>query len=140
MIGGVDLILPSIPRSIYHPRIILGVIADRWPEALLENADDGPPRPLTAVLGDHAEAVNSEFFVYRDEASASSWQEHGATGSNANQMVHFLVADDPQSRENVRVTMVVDSTDRTMRDLHDAIVMRFQHLLASETRGMADTP
>ena len=71
-----------------------------------------------------------EFFVYQDQASAAEWTESGATESNRDRMLYFLIkpryADGKE--DHVEVTIVVGELTPTVREnLH-----RLQEKLQAE--------
>src|SRR5205823_3671687 len=96
-IGGLDLPLLSIPREQYYPRLVLETVADLWPEAVYQNADETSWTPLAQLLQRDEDVGSAEFFVYRDETSAQDWATHGARAENANTMLHILSRDDPEA-------------------------------------------
>ncbi len=90
-IGGVDLILPHVPRRAYSARAILTEVAEAWPDSVIEGSEEAATRPVADILQGNEDVPYDEFFVYRNEASARDWKRKGATARNGNNMLHFLV-------------------------------------------------
>jgi len=51
--------------------------------------------------------VDREFFVYRDEQAARSWDADGATPENYNTMLYIIVPEKPAERTTVPTLTVV---------------------------------
>jgi hypothetical protein len=110
MIGGIDIIL-EVPREVpVHQRIIDQVLRF-WPGARFQDVDSDDDRPLAESAVRIASADSREFFIYRDQATAKSWQEDGASVATYNTMLHILVDHAPEGTGGRRVTIVCD--DRT---------------------------
>ena len=102
MIGGTDVVLAVRP-GVSPAEIILRVVHRYWPLCLYQNADDeGAPLPLPAGT---TPRLDPEFFLYRDEESARSWDEFGATPENQNSMLYVLLPN-ARSPEPQEVTVV----------------------------------
>lgn len=119
-ISGIDLSLEA-PRESFEPRLILDVILDRWPNAMFQDVNEENPHPLGALLESDTDIQTSEFFVYPDEASAQSWNREGLTTANTNNMVHFLIKDDPNCAGPLQITMVVDEFTPEMADWYSSL-------------------
>jgi hypothetical protein len=101
MIGGTDVILDVKP-GVSAADVILRCVRRHWPACVYQDADDEsqPFEPLGGIWPPTLKG--SEFFIYRDEQAARSWDEFGATEENANLMLHVLLPtgeddDDPHS-------------------------------------------
>jgi hypothetical protein len=118
-IGGLDLVLET-SRQAFDPRLILDVVLDRWPEGVFQNADEETTRSLEAVAAGEDELTSAEFLLYQDEASAQNWALEGRTTANGNQLLHFLIQDEPTSGL-VRVTLVIDELTPEMAGLYHSL-------------------
>jgi hypothetical protein len=115
MIGGTDVIFETA-RQGFDLRSILDAALEVWPDGFFQNADEEGVRQLTAVLADQGESATHEFFVYKDEASAESWDRDGWTEEHGNDMAHFLVVEDAPRPEMLQLTLVIGSaTVETVR-------------------------
>jgi hypothetical protein len=133
-IGGVDLPLTEVPRKAYDARLILAEIAECWPDSVFEGLRDESTRPVADILDQDAPIGSEEFFVYRNQASADRWERNGATGKNANDMLHFIAA---QSRRGGRmtITMVIGDITPEMGRLYWSIDNALA--VAKDRRGAA---
>jgi hypothetical protein len=111
MIGGHDWLLLA-PPGIPVADIILQRMLREWPDAVFLDADGTVPAPLRdprVLLG----CQSREFFIFRDEAAARSWDEHGAVPGNANTMFHFVIQPGSDLGWNCQiVTFVFDKKTR----------------------------
>ena len=130
-IGGTDVIFAA-PRASFNTRRILEVVQGEWPAAVLEDADTEGTLPVRDLLAGELSRDSCEFFLYRDEASAKSWDEDGLTTANANAMIHVLTRDIPGSPEKLEVTFVVDRRKGKMA----ALIRRLCEVL--EARELID--
>lgn len=98
MIRGSDIV---IPRSVKadDKEIILQVIRDTWPDALIEHGilDEAP----LAAMQLEPSKLPSEALVYRDEAALIAWSDEGWTDQYADSMIHILIG-------TTTITCVVD--------------------------------
>jgi hypothetical protein len=101
MIGGTDVILDVKP-GVSAADVILRRVRRHWPACVYQDADDEsePFEPLGEIWPPTLKG--NEFFLYRDEEAARSWDEFGATEENANLILHVLLPtgqadDDPHS-------------------------------------------
>jgi len=115
-IGGTDVILAA-PRATFDIRRILEVVQTEWPDAVFEDAEADGTRPLQKLVARHERVDSCEFFLFRDEASARSWDEEGLTTANANKMLHVLIRDIPSSSDEIELTLVVDRLKGKMATL-----------------------
>jgi hypothetical protein len=115
-IGGTDVILLA-PRATFDSRHILEVVHGQWPDAVFEDAEAEGSRPVHELVGGRETVESHEFFLYTDEASAKSWDEHGLTAANANKMIHVLIRDIPGSSGEIELTFVVDRLKGKMATL-----------------------
>lgn len=114
-INGIDLVL-EVPKAQFALPSILDIVYDFWPEAIFQAADAEHGVPLAHLLDKGKPLSVEEFFLYRDEQSQRTWDEHGWTESNANTMIHFLLAE--KQADQVEVTMVVDSLTPEIASLY----------------------
>ena len=94
-IGGIDLIMQG-PRTSAPWRIILEMGHELWPNCVYEDANEDETQPLIEVLSARKQPQSPEFFLYKDQANADSWTEHGMTPANNRNKIHFLLDDDPE--------------------------------------------
>ena len=115
-ISGFDLVL-EVQRHGFSPRLILDVVLDFWPEGVFQDAEEENTRPLSTVFAAEPDLRTREFFIYRDEASARSWNKDGRTDASTNSMLHFLIVDQ-QPDEGLQVTMVCDELTPELANLY----------------------
>jgi hypothetical protein len=111
MVGGTDVIFETA-REGFDVRPILDAVLEIWPDGLFQSAEEEGVRRLTTVLADQAVGATREFFVYKDKASADSWDRDGWTEEHGNDMAHFLVVEDAARAEILRLTLVIGSATR----------------------------
>lgn len=119
-VSGFDLTL-SVERGLFDLRLMLEAIQDRWPRAVFQDANEDTVCSLASLLPDSGKLRSNEFFVYRDEDSAQSWNADGKSSPNSNSMVHFLIEDDRLPADRLQLTMVVDEVTPEMSELFTAI-------------------
>jgi hypothetical protein len=89
MIGGTDVILEVKP-GVSPADVIFRVVRRYWPQCLYQNAgDESAAQPVPP--GTTLPTLEPEFFLYRDEEAARSWDEFGATPENGNSMLYVLL-------------------------------------------------
>lgn len=124
MVGGTDVIFDTA-RQGFDVRLLLDAVIEVWPDGLFQDAEEEGARPLTALLADQGAGAAHEFFVYKDPASADSWEKDGWTEEHGNDMAHFLVMEDAARPERLQLTLVIGSaTGETIRltgAVHDAL-------------------
>jgi hypothetical protein len=120
MIGGMDFVFWT-PDQDAAVRDILRIVCRRWKDYVFQNADDLAPMPplppgiLPTPTGD-------QFFLYRDESAARSWEEFGAIPENANTMLHVLVGKRRQPGTDYHsLTVVCDEAVGETREILDEI-------------------
>lgn len=115
MIGGIDMILEAPPGD-YLVELILRRIRHFWPDARYQNADDAEVYSVRdgwlSISGSQA----TEFFIYKNEKAAQSWDRYGAIAENRNTMIHFLV-DKSSFNDLQQITLVCDEETAEMRHL-----------------------
>jgi hypothetical protein len=106
MIGGTDVVL-EIGAGVQAADVILRAVRRHWPRCVYQNADD-ESAPFTHYDGEWPpQAVDREFFVYRDEEAALSWDADGATPENDNAMLYVIVPEEPADRTTIPTLTVV---------------------------------
>ncbi|HZK79430.1 MAG TPA: hypothetical protein VFC46_00145 [Humisphaera sp.] len=106
MIGGTDVVL-EIGAGVRAADAILRAVRRHWPRCVYQNADD-ESAPFTPFEGDWPpQDVDREFFVYKDEEAARSWDADGATPENDNTMLYVIVPEKPADRTTVPTLTVV---------------------------------
>jgi hypothetical protein len=120
MIGGMDFVFWT-PDQDAAVCAILRIVCRRWKDYVFQNAADLAPMPrfpqgiLPTPTGD-------QFFIYRNEAAARSWEEFGAIPENANTMLHVLVGKRRQPGTDYRsLTVVCDEAVGETREILDEI-------------------
>src|SRR5437899_868652 len=120
MVGGIDVIFETA-QSGFDLVPILDVVAELWPDGLIQNADADGVRRLSVALADQGTVVAREFFVYKDPPSADSWNKDGWTEEHGNDMVHFLVVENATRKEVLQLTLVIGSATAEMVRLIAAV-------------------
>jgi hypothetical protein len=106
MIGGTDVVL-EIGVGVRAADAILLAVRRHWPRCVYQNADD-ESAPFTPYDGDWPpQAVDREFFVYRDEEAAWSWDADGATPENHDAMLYVILPEEPPDRSAIPTVTVV---------------------------------
>jgi hypothetical protein len=116
MIGGTDTTfevhaLRSSPAAILHGCLL------HWPESLYQKADEKDAHPVGDVLL-HAydRQIGPDFFIYKDRQSYEIWAREGASPTNEDTLLQFIITDTatPQS-PYFQVTMVSDKRSAEIR-------------------------
>src|SRR5262249_6183460 len=89
MIGGTDIICP-VRSDIPIADVIFRTVRRYWPRYVFLNAEETGPFTPWAGAG-LPRPSGREFFIYRDEEAARSWDEQGAVPENANTMLHVIL-------------------------------------------------
>jgi len=116
MTGGTDLILETAKLG-FDIRLILDELLEIWPKAMFQDADQEAGIPLVVAIQTLERSETMEFFVYKDKESAESWAEMGWSEEHGNDMVQFLVADNPSQPDKIQLTLVIDSIVGDILDL-----------------------
>ena len=125
MIGGIDVQIPTRCGPL-ATEVAVRAVRQRWPQAEFENGVTGERyREFCQIPFGEID----EIFVYRDRASADSWDAEGAIPSLYNTMIH-IVADQEL------ITVVVDERDSAMEEIIAAISSAFR----ASTRCGCETP
>jgi hypothetical protein len=128
MIGGTDRIL-AMPARLCNPTQVLLACLKHWPNGYYQHADEGPAVPIREALTSRTAPLGDEFFVYKDRASADSWERDGATPENQNTMIHFLIGGGNTNGPDRRLTMVIGDATPEMEDIEQSL--RDQSLLTA---------
>ena len=75
-------------------KILLDVLRSAWPEGILEEDSD---REIIPLLEATESDMRGEIFIYSAPHWRHSWDEHGATPENNDQMVHLLFSKTEES-------------------------------------------
>jgi len=105
MIGGTDVVLWARDGG-EATDVILRTVHRYWPNFVLENLDDEAPF-VPRRRDELPNPSGPEFFLYRDEQSALSWEEHGATPENCNMMLHVIVGNRANPGSDLKSLTVV---------------------------------
>lgn len=108
MVGGKEVIFETT-RQGFDIGAILDAVLELWPDAIFQDAEGEEVRPLAAVLAEQAAGASREFFVYKDRASADSWESAGWTPEHGNDMAQFLVVGNAAHPEAFQLTLVIGS-------------------------------
>lgn len=118
MIGGTDIVLTG-KTSVHDANLLVCVLRDRWPDLVVQAADDAAPLPRGTSLN-----ATPEFFVYRRRADFDSWAAAGAAAENADSMIHVIVESDAltlvaapgeSARIAQRAIELIRTSDQTIR-------------------------
>jgi hypothetical protein len=139
MIGGTDVVLKA--RADFPVAdLILRTVRRHWPDFVIQDADDAS-RSFTPRNGVWLpKPTGQEFFVYRDETSARSWDEFGAMPENANTMLHVLVGHEADATDPfLEVTIVCDADTGEVASMLEEIRAGFEDSIFSlrELAGVA---
>ncbi|HUG91787.1 MAG TPA: hypothetical protein VML55_13195 [Planctomycetaceae bacterium] len=63
--------------------LLLRVVRQHWPDAVVRNADSEHSTPVSGGVAVSAEALGDEFFVYRDSRTKTDVDRHGLAARNA---------------------------------------------------------
>jgi hypothetical protein len=127
MIGGTDIICSVSPET-PAVDVILRTVRRYWPHSVFQNADD--PTPFVPDNGQWPPHTPSrEFFIFRDEQAARSWDELGADPENVNTMLHVLLPG-TEGKAPPSLTLVCDHLEGEM----GAIVRDIQAGLTDQGR------
>ena len=115
MVSGTDVIFETT-RPGFDVGALLDAVLEVWPDGLFQDAEGEAVRPLPAALADQRTSEVREFFIYKDQSSADSWDKEGWTEQHGNDMAHFLVGEDGARPEILQLTVVIGSaTGETVR-------------------------
>ncbi len=116
MIGGVDIVFWA-PDEGAAVDAILRIVRRHWKDFVFQNGDD--PAPIPRPPGNWLPTPSGrQFFLYRDEAAARSWDDNGAIPENANTMLHVLVGNRWQPGTHFRsLTLVCDEATGEMSQI-----------------------
>ncbi len=132
LIGGYDLVLTT-PRACFDARVLLDLLSDFWPHAFIEPAETEGIRRLRDLIESKEPFDFTEFFVYRDEVAAQSWEEEGRTDDNGDAIVHFLIRDETE-HEAVRITIVLHAMTPETTELFGAFSSAMREGPARKTK------
>jgi len=126
-IGGTDTVLIA-PKDMSHGDLILTACQRLWSghECLFQDASDIELHSLREPWIWLAGSQSRDFFVYRDRAMADSWRENGATRTNSNTMLQFILSAPNEDDGTIEIAVVYDratrAVERFIRDLNASIV------------------
>ena len=92
MIGGTDIVV-EMRAGAPAARVILQTVRRYWPHCVYKDAAD---ETVPVEMPDEAwppQLRGRQFFLYRDEDAARSWDQHGAIPENDNLMLHVILPD-----------------------------------------------
>jgi hypothetical protein len=120
MIGGTDIVL-KVRSDAPAADVILRTVRRHWPQCLYEDADDEAV-PVYSADGTWPPQLKSrEFFLYRDEEAARSWDEYGAASENDNLMLHVILPHAVETSVQATLTLVCGEPVGEMGALIDDI-------------------
>jgi hypothetical protein len=126
-IGGIDTILEA-PPGVHVVELILRRIRHFWPDAYYQNADDA--NEVYSIHDDWVSISSSlahEFFIYKDAATAQSWDRDGAVPENHNTMIHFMVGAWSSTDDLQQITVVCDEETTELRKLFEDMGESFRN-------------
>ena len=137
MIGGTDVIF-WVRDDIPAADIIFRTARRHWPDYVFQDADD--PEPITPNPGRWLpEPSGPEFFIYKDEAAALSWDEHGSTPENDDAMLHVILGDRRRPELGLRsLTMVSGELTGEVEAIINELRVAFR--VASESLRWPENP
>ena len=90
MIGGTDIVL-EVRSGAMAAEAILRTVRRHWPRCVYQDAD-AEMVPVSLPDSEWPPQLRSrQFFIYRDEEVARSWDEYGAIPENDNLMLHVIL-------------------------------------------------
>ncbi|MBY0528041.1 MAG: hypothetical protein K2R98_31885 [Gemmataceae bacterium] len=96
--------------------LILDAVFEVWPDGLFQDAEHDDLHPLSAAPVDQRADEPHEFFVYKDQSAAISWNRNGWTEEFGDDMIHFLSAECAARPDVVQLTLVIGTaTSETLR-------------------------
>jgi hypothetical protein len=118
MLFGYDVLLLA-PAGECIADIILRACRQHWRDCpcVFEDAEGDRTVPLTDPWVWKVGTARREFFVYRSQRDADSWDAEGAVPPNANTMFHFLIGDRVANGRFVEVAFVFDKLTPAIRQL-----------------------
>ncbi len=90
IVGGSDIVIEA-PPGVSLANLILEYVRLLWPDSWFQDANEDEALPI----GDRRVSIRGgrsrEFFIYRDRAAVGDWGREGATPSNMNTMLYFIL-------------------------------------------------
>ena len=127
MIGGIDVVF-WVRDDISAAEVILRTLRRHWPNFVIEDADD--PAPFLPNPGPWLPTpAGREFFAYKDEASAMSWEELGATPENRDAMIYVILGNRRRQELGLRsLTLVCGHLTGQLKRIVEEIDESFEEL------------
>jgi hypothetical protein len=117
IVGGSDLIIEA-PPEVPLTDLILARVRRFWPDSWFQDASEDDVYPIGDTRVSVRGGRSKEFFIYRDRAAIEGWKRGGATLSNMNKMLYFIVSDgDAADDEPREVTLVCGKQTRAIKQL-----------------------
>jgi hypothetical protein len=126
-IGGTDIVLLA-PADVPIADLVLRICRRFWPNCVFQEANSAAVHKLDEVMLWLRLTGCNEFFIYHDSDAADTWTTHGSTSINLNNMLHFILSEQPRANL-VEVTLVCDVLTDELRMLIDSLKSGFQDLL-----------
>ena len=117
MLGGYDVLLLA-PSGECIADAILRACRSHWQGSVcvFQNTEETTEHLFSDPWVWNVGTSSRDFFVYRDQDAAASWEEHGAVKENRNTMFQFLIGDSlDDTPEWVEVAVVFDSYTPIMK-------------------------
>ncbi|HLN31908.1 MAG TPA: hypothetical protein VK395_29525 [Gemmataceae bacterium] len=126
MIGGVDVVL-WVRDDIPATDVIFRCVRHHWPKLVFQDAEEDS-MPYSAQSSQWLpRPAGPEFFIYRDEEAARSWDAQGATPDNANTMLYVILGKRRQAKTGLKsLTLVCGDLTGDMRRIVDEIAASFR--------------
>jgi len=106
IVGGNDIVIPA-PPDVPVTDLILSRVRRLWPNGRFQGADEDVDHALGDIYVVMQGGRSREFFIYRDRPSFEAWERDGATPTNLETMLYFLIGDPPADGWGLRqVTLV----------------------------------
>jgi hypothetical protein len=126
MISGTDVTF-VVPRHTYSFDRLMHLVLERWPDGFYQGADEEHASPITDLqCHQQSDTISTEFFIYKHQQACEEWNREGWTEETANDMIHFLIEDNPTDRDTVRITSVVGSFTPELITLMARVIEAFQ--------------
>ncbi len=118
--SGYDVFL-DVPRDGFRLRLLLYVLLNHWPDAVFQRAEEDRIQRLRDVIEAAGRLEVDEFFVYRDKASARSWDREGLTLVNSDRMLHILIEDQSPRPDFIQITVVMGALTPELLRLYNSL-------------------
>ncbi len=113
MVSGIDIQFEA-ERENFSVYRLMKVILTIWPESVFQDAEETEVQSVDAIRIETRLESSREFFVYKNQESAESWEKAGWTEAHGNDMIQFLITEDIAQPQIFLVNLVIDKATREM--------------------------